>query len=127
MDDLIGRRVACAGGEWTAADRAVGNRLQLPVKQGSSANARAPVRDTLAADTTATALSSSPRSPRTFGAIGLPAVGSNTGRFLATTCTTQRFTRVHAFARVEEFARVNAGEDAVGGNAGAVPHLGRFV
>jgi hypothetical protein len=117
MDDLIGRLVACTGADRTAADKAVGNILQFRVKEGPSGDARAHLLRTLVhrvpgADAAMPASSSSARSPRIYGAIGLMAAGSSVGRIEAVTRTTLKF------------ARVRAGDDAVGASVGAIPGLG---
>jgi len=115
MDDLIGRLVACKGDDRTAADNAVGNILQFRVKERSSAGARAHLLRTHVhrvpgADAAMPASSSSTRSPRIYGAIGLMAAGSSVGRIQAVTTL--------------KFARVRAGDDAVGASVGAIPGLG---
>jgi hypothetical protein len=117
MDDLIGRLVACAGADRTAADKAVGSILQFRVKEGPSDDARAYLLRTLVhrvpgADAAMPASSSSARSPRIYGAIGLMTAGSSMGRTQAVTRTTLKF------------ARVKAGDDAVGASVGAIPGLG---
>jgi hypothetical protein len=115
MDDLIGRLVACAGADRTAADKAVGNILQFRVKEGPSDDARAHlllVHRVPGADVAMPASSSSARSPRIFGAIGLMTAGSSVGRIEAVTRMTLKF------------ARVRAGDDAVGASVGAIPGLG---
>jgi len=117
MDDLIGRLVACKGDDRTAADNAVGNILQFRVKERSSAGARAHLLRTHVhrvpgADAAMPASSSSTRSPRIYGAIGLMAAGSSMGRIQAVTRTALKF------------ARVRAGDDAVGASVGAIPGLG---
>jgi hypothetical protein len=116
MDDLIGRLVACAGADRTAADKAVGNILQFRVKEGPSDDARAPLLRTPVhrvpgAHAAMPASSSSARSPRIYGAIGLMAAGSSTSRIEAVTHTTLKFARVR-------------GDDAVGASVGAIPGLG---
>ena len=115
MDDLIGRLVACKGDDRTAADNAVGNILQFRVKERSSAGARAHLLRTHVhrvpgADAAMPASSSSTRSPRIYGAIGLMAAGSSMDRIQAVTTL--------------KFARVRAGDDAVGASVGAIPGLG---
>jgi hypothetical protein len=117
MDDLIGRLVACAGADRTAADKAVDNILQFRAKEGPSDAARVhllrtPVHRVPGADAAMPASSSSTRSPRIYGAIGLMAAGSSMGRIEAVTRTTLKF------------ARVRAGDDAVGASVGAIPGLG---
>ena len=117
MDDLIGRLVACAGADRTAADKAVGNILQFRVKEGPSDDARAHllrnfVHRVPGADAAMPTSSSSARSPRIYGAIGLMAAGSSVGRIKAVTRMTLKF------------ARVRAGDDAVGASVGAIPGLG---
>lgn len=117
MDDLIGRLVACAGADRTAADKAVGNILQFRVKEGPSDDARAHLLRSLVhqvpgADAAMPASSSSARSPRIYGAIGLMAAGSSVGRIEAVTHTTLKF------------ARVRARDNAVDASVGAIPGLG---
>ena len=117
MDDLIGRLVACTGDDRTAADNAVGSILQFRVKERSSDGTpahllRTHVHRVPGADAAMPASSSSTRSPRIYGAIGLMAAGSSMGRIQAVTRTALKF------------ARVRAGDDAVGASVGAIPGLG---
>jgi hypothetical protein len=110
MDDLIGRLVARAGVDRTAAQKAVGVIVQLPSNAGRPERVRARIRRLPGDDATMPASSSSVRSPRMFGAIS-DAMG-----------------QIHAAAsETLKFAREKAREDAVGKVVGATPGLGRFV
>jgi F420-0:gamma-glutamyl ligase len=102
MDDLIGRLVAHAGVDRTAAEKAAGVIVQFLSNEGSTEKVRALIRHMPGADAAMPASSSSLRSPR---------IGQSQA------VTTETLT----------FSREKAGDDAVGKVVGALPSLGRFV
>jgi hypothetical protein len=110
MDDLIGRLVAHAGVDRTAAVRAVGVIAQLPLNEEPLATARARIRPMRSPRATMSASSSSVRSPRILGVIG------------------GAVDQIHAIAgETPKLAREKAREGASGTIVGALPGLGQFV
>jgi hypothetical protein len=102
MDDLIGRLVAHAGVDRAATVTAVGVIAQISLNEGHTDKVRALIRHIPSADAAMPVPSSSLRTPRI-------------GQFQA--IITEALT----------FSREQAGDDAVGNIAGAIPGLGQFV
>jgi hypothetical protein len=123
MDDLIGRLVAHAGVDRTAAEKAVGVIVQFLLNEGPTDKVRALIRHLPGADAAMSASSPSVRSPRMFGAVGgLMEVGS---QLMAAGLSMEQIQAVTS--ETLKFAREKAGDDAVGEVVGAIPGLGQFV
>jgi hypothetical protein len=122
MDDLIGRLVANAGVDRTAAEKAVGIILQFLLKEGPAEKVRALLQRVPGADVTLPEPSSRLRSPGTLGAIGLMHVG---GQLTAAGLSMGQIEAV--IRETLRFARETAGDDAVGDIVGAIPGLGQLV
>ena len=126
MDDLIGRLVANAGVDRTAAQKAVGIIVQFLLEEGPPEKVRAPIQRVPGAGTAMaldSSTSTSSSSPSMLGAIGnLTGVGSQM------TAAGVSVGRIRAVARETiSFARETTGGDAVGEIVGAIPGLGRFA
>lgn len=130
MDDLMGRLGARTGDERTTAQSAVGDILEFVPEEGPIPAAPALVQRLASAD--AAVLASRPSS-KLFGAIGCVATGVFATGGLATggiqtrqTALNQDHMRVISHG-IMSVSRENAGEDAVGETAGALPGLGQYV
>jgi hypothetical protein len=123
MDDLIGRLVANAGVDRTAAEKAAGIVLQFLMKEGRTEKARALLQCASAEAAMDSDSSTSLRSPSMFAAIGgLMGVGS---QMMAAGLSIDRIQTVTR--ELLSFARKTAGKDAVGEIVGAGPGLGQFA
>jgi len=161
MDDLIGRLVANAGVDRTAAEQAVGIILQFLMKEGPTERVRALIESMPGAEAAMLASSPSSSSPNMFGAIGglarfqaewapvsrpesapILRCGARSDATVVSTFAeraprgvgTQMMATALSMGQVEtvaretlNFARENAGEDAVGEIVGAIPGLGQLV
>jgi hypothetical protein len=122
MDDLIGRLVANAGVDRTAAEKAVGIILQFLLKEGPTEKVRALLQRVPGANVALPESSSRLRSPGALGAFGLMQVG---GQLTAAGLSMGQIEAV--IRETLKFARETAGDDAVGDIVGAIPGLGQLV
>jgi hypothetical protein len=122
MDDLIGRRVATAGVDRTAAAKAVGIILQFLSREALSEKVCAPLRHIRGVDATLPATRLCLRSPDIPGAMGPMEVGSQSVFAGLSMRQIQTVT-----SETLKFTREKAGDGAVGGIVGASPGLGQFV
>ena len=129
MDDLIGRLVANTGVDRTAAEKAVGIILQFLRKEGPTEKVQALIQHMPGADSAMLASSPRSRSPDMFGATSmLGAIGGLTGTGTQMMAAGLSMGQIQAVTReTMTFSRENAGEDAVGEIAGAIPGLGQLV
>src|SRR5262249_4496867 len=122
MDDLIGRRVATAGVDRTAAADAVGIILQFLSKEALTSKVRAPLRHIRGVGSALPATSSSLRSPGMPGATSLLEVGS---QLVSAGLSMRQIQTVTS--ETLKITREKAGDGAVGDIVGAIPGLGQLV
>ena len=122
MDDLIGRRVATAGVDRTAAAKAVGIILQFLSKEALTDTVCAPLGHVRGINAALPATSLSLRSPGMPGAMSPMEVGR---RLMPAGLSMRQIQTVTS--KTLKFTREKAGDGAVGDFVGAIPGLGQIV